>query len=373
MIKILLDKGKQRICEELFLQIMVEYLPFTKSEIYGKNMEEKEFDFEEVKNTRRILWNYPKLYRFLYLASENTKYPKTVSEAVKTPVYEDRLRMLLVGKHDEMIEGNRRKSIVKIIEKIGKIEETSCLLNKVFLYKNFSRSVGAKKLLKELGITACPYCNRMFISTIERNQADDGWNGTRAQFDHYFCKSIYPYLAVNFYNLIPSCGLCNTLKSKHDTYEKPMLYPYDDEMGQEYVFFAYPSDDDWGAFFENLIDHKKNINLKIVPKPEVIYKNTGISYFDRIKLEERLEMTKKTLHLNDLYDIHADYAENILRTGYFFNESYIKMLNERFPEMKFSVQDVKEFMYCKDICEEHWGQNILSKLTYDMDLETHFN
>lgn len=34
------------------------------------------------------------------------------------------------------------------------------------------------------------------------------------------------------------------------------------------------------------------------------------------------------------------------------------------------MQDVKEIMYCKDLSEEHWGQNILAKLAYDMDIET---
>lgn len=370
MIKLTLDKEKQIACEKVFLQIMERRLPFYRSEIYGEILEEKvtKDKQKEIEGARVILWRYSKLYRFLYLPSESDAIPSDKNEVVKTSVYKDRLRQLLIGGHNMMREGNRRRFLAKIIEQIGELEdENSELLNKIFRYDSFSDSVGAKKLLKMLGVTVCPYCNRMFIATIERSETNNRWNGTRPQFDHYFYKKKYPYMAVNFYNLIPTCSNCNQYKSDHDAYMEPLLYPFDEGMSKEYVFVAYPVQNNWKDFYENIIDKKEEIQLFVEPNPSEIYKNRGITLSERIELEKRIRLSIKKLHLEELYNTHIDYATNIIRNGYLFNEAYIKMLNERFPELKFSMQDVKEFMYCKDLSEEHWGQNILAKLAHDMD------
>lgn len=375
MIQITLDKEKQEACEAAFLKTMESRLPFCRSEIYGEEMEAEE-DMpakkkSEIEKARIILRNYPELYRFLYLASESDTLPENKEEAAKKPVYKDRLKQLLIGRHDKMTKGNRRKCLTEIIGKIGKLEEgASELLGKIFRYDRFADSVGAKRLLKMLGITVCPYCNRMFIATIERSDTKNRWNGTRPQFDHYFNKDRYPYLAVNFYNLIPSCSSCNQYKHELDTYEEPLLYPYDEGMGKEYVFAAYPVRYDWKIFYENIIDRKEEIKLSIEPKPINIYKNKDVSVCERIELEKRIQTSVNRLHLEDLYNMHTDYAAQIIRNRYLFNDAYIKMLSERFPKMKFSMHDVKEFMYCKDLSEENWGQNILAKLAHDMDTET---
>lgn len=375
MIQITLDKEKQDVCETTFLEIMESRLPFFRSEIYGEDMEAKDDKSDkqksEIEDARIVLRNYPELYRFLYLASERDVLPTNKEEVAKRPVYKDRLKQLLIGRHDEMTEGNRRKCLADMIGEIGKIEEGAPeLLGKIFRYDKFAYSVDAKRLLKKLGITVCPYCNRMFIATIERSDTKKRWNGTRPQFDHYFNKDRYPYLAVNFYNLIPSCSSCNQYKHELDTYEEPLLYPYDEGMGQEYVFAAYPVRHNWEIFYENIIDKKEDIKLFIEPKPINIYKNKDVSASERIELEKRIQTSINKLHLEDLYNMHTDYVTKIIRSGYLYNDAYIRMLSERFPKMKFSMQDVKEIMYCKDLSEEHWGQNILAKLAYDMDTET---
>lgn len=373
MIQIVLGKEKQDACEAAFLKIMERRLPFYRSEIYGEEMEAEDNISDkqksEIENARLVLWKYPKLYSFLYLASEKDTIPTDKEEVVKRSVYKDRLKQLLIGRHDKMTEGNRRKCLEDIIRKIGKIENgDSELLGKIFRYDKFADSVGAKHLLKMLGISVCPYCNRMFIVTIERNETNNGWNGTRPQFDHYFYKNRYPYLAVNFYNLIPSCSSCNQYKHEHDAYEEPLLYPYDEGMGQEYVFAVYPVRHNWVIFYESVINKKEDIKLFIEPKPINIYKNKEISVSERIELEKRLQTSVKKLHLEELYNTHTDYAANIIQSRCLFNDAYIRMLSERIPQMKFSMQDVKEIMYCKDLREEHWGQNILAKLAYDMDI-----
>jgi hypothetical protein len=33
-------------------------------------------------------------------------------------------------------------------------------------------------------------------------------------YDHFYPKAIYPFFALYFYNLIPSCKVCNKMKSE---------------------------------------------------------------------------------------------------------------------------------------------------------------
>lgn len=69
--------------------------------------------------------------------------------------------------------------------------------------------------VKRLGLRVCPYCGRNYIYglTPERNGKDVK---VKPQIDHLLPKSIYPFLAANFYNLIPSCTQCNLAPAKGD-------------------------------------------------------------------------------------------------------------------------------------------------------------
>jgi 5-methylcytosine-specific restriction endonuclease McrA len=73
-----------------------------------------------------------------------------------------------------------------------------------FSFKNEQYS--AYHLILDLGITVCPYCNRNFIFNSTKKRT--------SHFDHFFPESKYPFLAMSFYNLVPSCSTCNTLKGK---------------------------------------------------------------------------------------------------------------------------------------------------------------
>ena len=55
-----------------------------------------------------------------------------------------------------------------------------------------------------MGLNVCPYCNTQYTFTIKTSRGR-----TRPQYDHFFKKSKHPYFALSFYNLIPSCYVCN--------------------------------------------------------------------------------------------------------------------------------------------------------------------
>jgi hypothetical protein len=55
-------------------------------------------------------------------------------------------------------------------------------------------------------LTLCPICG---IGELKKKE-----DKTRDQYDHFLPKALYPFSAVNFENLVPSCKECNSLDAK---------------------------------------------------------------------------------------------------------------------------------------------------------------
>lgn len=99
------------------------------------------------------------------------------------------------------------------------------------IFTNMDTTIQIKNnisLVKNLGVTVCPYCNRNYI-----NSRDDKLG---CEFDHYYCKDKYPFFALTLSNLIPSCGTCNRIKSKNH-YE---FCPFDLEDNKKIEFKVSP-------------------------------------------------------------------------------------------------------------------------------------
>lgn len=103
----------------------------------------------------------------------------------------------------------------------------------IFSYGSFTYRITGYTpytLCKNLDITICPYCNRSYIKRVLGVKNVKGKSKhdliTRAQLDHFLPKSNNQVLALSFYNLIPACGICNSIKGKKT---KEHLHPYLDE------------------------------------------------------------------------------------------------------------------------------------------------
>lgn len=78
-------------------------------------------------------------------------------------------------------------------------------------------------LADSLQVTVCPYCNRHYTFTV-----DSTWK-IRPQFDHFYPKSAYPYLALSFYNLIPCCPVCNHIKREKRIEQNPYISGFNND------------------------------------------------------------------------------------------------------------------------------------------------
>ena len=112
------------------------------------------------------------------------------------------------------------------------------------------------EFVKLLDLRICPYCGRAFIYSVQRA---GGKTEVKPQIDHFLPKSKYPFLALSFMNLIPSCQTCNMKDCKGDNdpvknYNAPasfrIQYPYEFDASKikfEYVLKGshYNKDDNF--------------------------------------------------------------------------------------------------------------------------------
>jgi hypothetical protein len=272
----------------------------------------------------------------------------TIEKLIKIPKYsnlreyicdssgdicEEKLRKLLIGSKSDLIE---------IIKNVGKIN-----LEKndqfVTLYTNFTKRVWAKSLLEKLNVRVCPYCNRQYTFVL-RNA------GIRPQFDHYFPKSIFPYLSVSLYNLIPSCSICNAKKQALDTYKDihDLYYPFEDEFGCDVVFQTSTINND----FSYWTGSSNNFDIKLICKDE--------------RHQLKVNNLNKYLKIESLYKQHKDYVRDIIRNAVIYNDSRIDELLNLFPDLFQSKNEILNSIFMSYVEKESWGNRPLSKLTHDI-------
>ncbi len=195
---------------------------------------------------------------------------------------------------------------VSIVSKENVIEESvfKNILNKIFNYDKFIdsgfdidktiktsyRRWSAYEYCEKLNVNVCPYCNRIYTYTVIQKYCKKE-NITRPELDHYFPKSKYPIFALSFFNLIPSCNICNsTIKGINELNISKNLHPYLDELDDGYKF---DYDVKGISTFEG---DKSSIKIKI-------YKG---------KLYDKSNNTLKFFKIEQIYQKHTDTVANLI-------------------------------------------------------------
>ncbi|KAA9038630.1 hypothetical protein FW778_13845 [Ginsengibacter hankyongi] len=220
-----------------------------------------------------------------------------------------------------------------------------------FYYEDYDKW-RAYELAKKIGITVCPYCNRTYTFLL----GNDSIKGTRFEYDHFFSKSAYPYLALSFYNLVPSCHVCNSnFKGFKEFSLKKNIHPYLEGFGQNIVFSIKP----------------KNIGF-INGKSEayrIRFRKGNLSTWNGEKVKAAFENIT-TFQLTKLYNMHKDYVDELIQKSIVYNEEYINELYARFSGSLFkNKEEVKKLIVSNYIDEEDYHKRVLSKLTTDISKE----
>lgn len=249
------------------------------------------------------------------------------------------------------------------------------ILEQIFNYNEFCKNKKEFKidgrsviwnrhgLLVLMEVNVCPYCNRQFINSYEK---EDQKQKSTADIDHFYIKSKYPYLGLSLYNYIPSCQICNSrLKLETDFYTDKHIYPYVEGFGDDAKFetkFLGEEDDD----SDYLVDKGEAYditylmgncdNFKIELKPKLPESEKG----------RRISNSINTFKLNKLYEFHKDYVRELIKKAIIYNESRIEELYTQYSELFRSREEVLQMIVSNYIEYEDLGKRPLAKLTKDI-------
>ncbi len=220
----------------------------------------------------------------------------------------------------------------------GVFDDTLMKAKEIFDYDNFNKKKSTKynayNLAKNLDIPTCPYCGRMYTKTVGRK---NGKKITRPTFDHWFPKSKYPLLALSFYNLIPSCNICNSsVKGDAEFALNTHFHPYNKVDNLKYTF---------------------SYDLKHYEEPDI-----------KIKAEKGIsENSVKAFELEEIYKTHNDELGDLLKIKQAYSERYIDILNNMLNKgITLSKEEVYRLAFGAYLDEDKFDRRPLSKMKKDI-------
>lgn len=244
-------------------------------------------------------------------------------------------------------------------------------LNSVFNYDSFisKEKVGwnAYELAKALGVNVCSYCNRNYTHTVTKGR--DYY--VRPEFDHFLPKYKFPFLAISFYNLIPSCHTCNSnLKLKVDFNTRSYLHPY------------LSSFDDIAKFSVEFVDKKRLTADQIAAQYGAMFFQGKVDGFE-IKLKKKrksvsnylfskVQRNAEVFKLPELYNCHKDMVSEMVLNAVIYNEDKIKELLTAYPNLFDSRADVMRHISKNYPSVDDMSRRPFSKLTKDIHIELGF-
>jgi hypothetical protein len=206
------------------------------------------------------------------------------------------------------------------------------VLYNVFISNGYEHKIfNGLKFVDDLGLQTCPYCNRAYIQSVSKRGV------VRPQIDHFYPKSLYPYLGLSFYNLIPSCAVCNgtTAKGDRDSYHDNLINPYDIK------------NDDFKFAFE------------FVTVDSV-----------QVKLDKKIPIHDEYFKLEEFYQHHNDVADELYTKLYRENtKEHFDSLRKSLTNIGFDEDEIHRFITCGYLKDEDLHKRPLSKLIKDISEE----
>lgn len=195
----------------------------------------------------------------------------------------------------------------------------------------YNQKIG-KWLSKQLNVKTCPYCNRQYTFTIEK-----GTKTIRPEFDHFHSKSEFPYLALSFYNLIPSCSICNHTKLDDliDT------SPYNNGFEDNFRFRV-----------KTKTGEEASLDWALEEDIEIDFSNDNLNI--------------GAFALKELYNEHIDYVKEIIDKAQAYNHSYYASLIDSYKGLGKQEADIDRFIWGNYLENAEHEKRPLSKLTKDI-------
>lgn len=240
----------------------------------------------------------------------------------------------------------KRKKLSHHNKLIVKYDPVIHQLKKAFDYKyNITDNTDRSYRLTEMkGASVCTYCNRQYVFTVNKLNSNGLKHIARPELDHWFCQELYPLLSLSFYNLIPSCHICNSSVKGSAVFSLAThINPY----------------------------HQQDANPAIRFRPTVT-SGRHIKYgvvIDR-NIPSKEDNTIKAFALDEIYALHGSkevndlmWFNNAYSTGY-LSVLFNSILGGFCPKM--TKEEIYRMLFGTEMEPERFGERPLSKLKYDV-------
>lgn len=233
-------------------------------------------------------------------------------------------------------------------------EPIDFLLKKIFDYEEWFEKLspdkvwGPYQLTQSLGMKVCSYCNRQYTFSLSKGKKKI----TRPELDHFLPKNEHPLLALSFFNLIPSCTICNRdCKGKEPFSYTDYFSPYESNPKHKLLKYDYIPTSYLGAIGEK-------------PEIKIFIKNDGVKLEPTLKT--KLDNNTRIFEYNTIINEHKDIVQEIIRKRHISNDSYIQSLQKAFPEAKLTLEEAYRLAYGNFYDEKEFNKRPLAKLTKDI-------
>lgn len=284
---------------------------------------------------------------------ENLFYRKSNLEAKMIRFLRDNLEEIILCNHDELLLWHKKfisELKINLKDQQHRKHFTSFKTRMEHYYSGIlSKSVTksgeeitiGRWLSKSIDIKVCPYCNHNY--TLAVNDRPNTIN-FRPDFDHFSPKSIYPLLALSFFNLVPSCSVCNKLKSNKEV----KFSPYNPATKNAINFSLYGIDDKGDKTLLGLGSKYNKILLEPTPSVPNLESNCNV----------------KSLGIQQIYDHQIDYVQEIVDKAQEYNKDSYKGMIESFNGLGKTEAEIDRIIWGVYL-DEH-SKRPLSKLTNDV-------
>lgn len=299
-------------------------------------LDKKTREYKKIKESLNILKKYKNFYNAFCLSNK-----------------------LSDNKIEELLTLSNKKSIISFIKKINNAidKDVSKSFDKntilkdienefIIIFKNFAKRDWAMEFLTLLDVKVCPYCNRSYTFTVHNKLTG---TKSKAELDHYFPISKYPFMAISIFNIVPSCSLCNKGKSNnHITVDQQnILYPYEEGFDDEIVFSVESNRLDY------ITDLSQEFSIKLKSSSS-LYVDIITSYNQAFKIDH-------------LYSMHCDYVQELIRKKIVYNDSMIEEIYENHRQLFESLREVEQMALGNYTDIKDLGRRPLAKLTRDIN------
>lgn len=304
MIKI--DRGDLNIISEEYFQYLYKWL-FEK-----RNFDALEESFIQPTDDSQLIRGYKFLCNKMKAALKKRSFVLASPSKLESWMY---------------IKNHKGKHIERFTSLMTKLYERFFQLN-----INKDQNVGYW-LVDRLKIRVCPYCNRNYIFTANAS----GTPKVRAQFDHYLPKKKYPMFALCFYNLIPSCTICNKLKGE----QLISFNPYQEgfPINQKFILSKSESDLSW-------VHPTSELKISLTNSDE--------------------NLNKSQFLLEQLYQQHVDVAKDIVMKAQAYNDNYYDGIIQSFQGAGYTKEYINNLIWGTYTNDNQLEKRPLSKFTKDI-------